>query len=254
MNTSIFRSILAVIAAAGILLGSQWASAGQGPAPLYSGPAVEGEQRTVVLDGEGENTTRIFRVFYTRDTLEKVAAYYTGKMPKKTSSSPTKVKFDGPRGTPLEYDAVTVWRPESGLAEYELFDPLKEEMAKEQSGVVNGHHTQDDLKTLQARYGYLADETFFPDFSAKEKLAACKEKMEGGVSSAEQDQMSFSAKMQELASQGRFAEMQEYLSQAQNLTSNTMQAMSVSQWDVWTGCLSELEAKMFRAEILIRIK
>lgn len=254
MNTSIFRSILAVIAAAGILLGSQWASAGQGPAPLYSGPAVEGEQRSVVLDGEGENTTRIFRVFYTRDTLEKVAAYYTGKMPKKTSSSPTKVEFNGPENTPLEYDAVTVWRPDSGLSEFDILDPLREEMGKEQGGVVNGHHTRDDLEAVKAKYGYLAEEAFFPDFSPKEKLEACKQKMGSGVDSAKQGQLSYQAKMQELASQGRFAEMQEYLSQAQNLTSNTMQAMSVSQWDVWTGCLSELEAKMFRAEILIRIK
>ncbi|NOY86754.1 MAG: hypothetical protein GXP52_05590 [Deltaproteobacteria bacterium] len=252
MNTSISKSVLAGIAVAIVLLGGQWASAG--PAPLYPGPAVEGEQRVVVLEGEGGNTTRIFRIFYTRDPLKKVAAYYEGKMPQKTASSATEATFDGSPGTPLEYGAVKVWRPAAVLSEFDLFDPLKEEMGKEQAGMGNGHHTQHDLKALQARYGYLADEAFFPGFSPRERLKGCRKKTGSGIGKAKQDQASLQARIQELASQGRFGEMQQLLSQAQGVTSNTNQAMSVSHWDEWTGCLDELDAGAFRTQINIRIK
>jgi len=78
--------------------------------------------------------------------------------------------------------------------------------------------------------------------------------MGGGVSSAQQDQVSLSTKLEELARQGRFAEMQQYMSQAKQLTYNTTQAMSVSHWDEWIVCLDKIDAGAFRAGISIRIK
>ena len=252
MNASMSKSVIAVIVSAGILLGGQWASAG--PAPLYPGQVVSGGENTATIDGEGGGETRTYKIYYTRDPLNKVAAWYEGKMPEKSLDSTNRIVFNGPRGISLEYDAVVIWRNDSGITESDILDPLEEEIASGAAGVVKTSHSRKDLEAVKAKYVYLADEAFFPHFSAEEKLAACKEKMGGGVSSAQQDQVSFSTKLEELARQGRFAEMQQYMSQAKQLTSNTTQAMSVSHWDEWIVCLDKIDAGAFRAGISIRIK
>ncbi|GBE14141.1 MAG TPA: hypothetical protein ENH32_01130 [Proteobacteria bacterium] len=254
MNNIPLGFIVIITAAACILLGSQWALAGQGTAPLYPGPVVSGGENTATIGGEGGEETRTYKIYYTRVPLNEVAAWYEGKMPEKSSDNTNRIVFNGPRRSSLEYDAVVVWRNESGITEYDILDPLEEEIALGAAGVVKTNYSRKDLEAVKAKYGYLADETFSPHFSAEERLAACQEKMESGVASAQQDQMSLQVKLGDLARQGRFEEMQQYLSQAQNVTSNTTQAMSVSHWDDWVGCLSELEPEVFRAEILIRIK
>jgi len=254
MNIFMSRSLIATIAAAGILLGGQWASAGQGTAPLYPGQVVSGGENTGTIGGEGGGETRTYKIYYTRDPLNKVAAWYEGKMPEKSSDSTNRIAFNGSRGSSLEYDAVVVWRNESGITESDILDPLEEEIASGSAGVVKTNYTRKDLEAVKAKYGYLADEAFFPHFSAEEKLAACQEKMESGVSSAQQGQVSLQTKLEELARQGRFAEMQQYLEQAQNMASNTTQAMSVSHWDEWIACLDKIDAGAFRAGISIRVQ
>lgn len=252
MNIFMPRSVIATIAAAVILLGGQWASAG--PAPLYPGQVVSGGENTATVDGEGGGETRTYKIYYTRDPLNKVVAWYEGKMPKKSYDGTNRIGFNGSRGSSLEYDAVVIWRNDSGITESDILDPLEEEIASGSAGVVKTSHSRKDLEAVKAKYGYLAEEAFFPRFSAEEKLSACKEKMGGGVSSAQQDQVSLSTKLEELARQGRFAEMQQYMSQAKQLTSNTTQAMSVSHWDEWIVCLDKIDAGAFRAGISIRIK
>ncbi len=248
------KTIFTIIAAAGILLGGQWASAGQGAAPLYPGPVVSGGENTATIDGEGGGETRTYKIYYTRDPLGKVVAWYEGKMPDQSSDGTNRIVFNGPRGSSLEYDAVVIWRNDSGITESDIVDPLEGEIASGAAGVVKTDHTWKDLEAVKAKYGYLADEAFFPHFSAEEKLAACKEKMGGDVGSAQQDQVSLQTTLEELARQGRYAEMQQYMSQAKQLTSNTTQAMSVSHWDEWIACLDEIDAGAFRSAISIRIK
>ncbi len=252
MRTFMSRSVITIIAAAGILMASQWASAA--PAPMYPGQVVSGGKNTAIVDGEGGGETRTYKIYYTRDPLSKVVAWYEGKMPKRFDDGTDRIAFNGPRGSSLEYDAVVIWRNDPGITESDILDPLEEEIASGSAGVVKTNRSRKDLEAVKAKYLYLADEAFFPHFSAEEKLAACKEKMGGGVSSAQQDQVSLSDKLEELASQGRFAEMQQYMSQAKQLTSNTTQAMSVSHWDEWIACLDEIDAGAFRAGISIRIK
>ena len=252
MNNIPLGFIVIITAAACTLLGGQWASAA--PAPLYPGQMVSGGENTATIDGEGGGETRTYKIYYTRDPLNKVVAWYEGKMQKKSDVGTNRISFNGPRGSSLEYDAVIIWRNDSGITESDILDPLEEEIASGAAGVVKTSHTRKDLEAVKAKYVYLADEAFFPSFSAEEKLAACKEKMGGGVSGAQQDQVSLQTKLEELARQGRFAEMQQYMSQAQKLTSNTTQAMSVSHWDEWIACLDEIDAGAFRSAISIRIK
>jgi len=254
MRTFASRTAFAIIAAAGILLGGQFASAGQGAAPLYPGPVVSGGENTATIDGEGGGETRTYKIYYTRDPLGKVVTWYEGKMPDKSSDGTNRIVFNGPRGSALEYGAVVIWRNDSGLTESDILYPLEGEISSGTAGVVKTDHTRKDLEAVKAKYGYLADEAFFPSFSAEEKLAACQEKMESGLGSAQQDQVSLQTTLEELARQGRFAEMQQYMSQAKQLTSNTTQAMSVSHWDEWIACLDKIDAGAFRAGISIRIK
>ncbi|MFV1956905.1 MAG: hypothetical protein ACC669_03935 [bacterium] len=225
-----------------------------GTAPVYPGQVVSGGENTGTIYGERGEETLTYKIYYTRDPLGKVVAWYEGKMPKKSSDSANRIAFNGPRGSSLEYDAVVVWRNESRITEYDIVDPLEKEIALGGAGVVKTNYTRKDLEAVKAKYGYLADEALFPHFSAEEKLAACKEKMGSGVRNAEQDHLSLQTKLEELVRQGRFAEMEQYMSQAQELTSNTIQAMTVSHWDEWIACLDELEAGAFRAAISIRIK
>ncbi len=252
MKTLTSMFVFTLISVAGILLGSQWASAA--PAPLYPGQMVSGGENTATIDGEGGGETRTYKIYYTRDPLNKVAAWYEGKMPKKSYVGTNRIGFNGTKGSFLEYDAVIIWRNDSGITESDILDPLEEEIASGTAGVVKTSHSRKDLEAVKGKYVYLADEAFFPHFSADEKLAACKEKMGGGVSGAQQDQVSLQKKLEELARQGRFAEMQQYMSQAKQLTSNTTQAMSVSHWDEWIACLDEIDAGAFRSAISIRIR
>jgi len=253
MKTFVPGSVFSIIAVAGILLGSQWAHA-DGSAPMYPGQVVSGGEKTEIIDGEGKAETRTYKIYYTREAFGKAVAWYEGKMPKKSYESTNRISFNGRRGSSLEFDAVVVWRNGSGITESDILDPLEGEIASGSAGVVKTNHSRKDLEAVKAKYVYLADEAFFPHFSADEKLAACKEKMEGGVSGAQQDQVSLQTKLEELARQGRFAEMQQYMSQATQLTSNTTQAMSVSHWDEWIACLDEIDAGAFRSAISIRIK
>lgn len=225
-----------------------------GPAPLYTGPTVQGEQTSELIAGEGDDYTLVWDVYYTKDTKDKVVAFYEANMAKKSSYDFETTMFTGPDGSPLKYQAVMVRIPDNGIDEGDLFDPLRKEVSKDQGGVGHGGRTQADLKAAMARYGYLAEEAFFPDFSAADKLAACKEKVESGETGAAEDSLALQNKLQELAMQGRFAEMQQYMGQAQDMTSNMQQAVGASQWDGWIGCLDELVEGAYRVQIEIRVK
>lgn len=252
MGTFTSKSAFGVFTFISFLIGGQWVSAD--PAPVYPGKVIPGGEQTEQTDGEGGSQTRTYKIYYTRDSISKVVAYYEGKFPDKLTENSDRVVFAGPRGSTLEDDAVIVWRNASGLTESDLLDPLEEEVASASAGLKKSGHRRKDLESVKKKYGYLANEAFFPNFSAEDKLAACQDSMESDVNSAEQDQLSLQEKLEGLAKEGRFAEMQQYMSQAEQLTSNTVQAMSASHWDEWVACLDELDSGAFRAGISIRIK
>lgn len=247
----LFIIISILIAAVILLIPGECASQAMGP--LYPGSFDTKKEKKIVIEGVAE--PRVYKIYYSKDAYKKVLQYYARKMGKKVRESHSREEdFDGPKGSPLEYSAVKITNPASGLTEADLLDPLKKEVGAGIGGVTKTSHTWEDIEKVKQKYGYLASEAFFPNFSPQEKLAACGKKTGSGVKTAAEDHKALQDKAQELAKQGRYKEMQQLLAGLQGAASNTTTAISESHWDEWISCLKELDSKAYRAEIMLRVK
>ncbi len=231
------------------------ACAGAGMAPMYPGPVESGPEVEYYWVQEGDVPPRVYQTYKTRDAFEKVVEYYTKEMDGSAPDvSELEARFDGEKGSPLQYDAVIIRRSDSGLSEGVLFDPLKKEISQGAAGMKTESHTWKDLDDVKTKYGYLAGYAFFPGFSAEKKLAECRKTAGADTDAAKQDNDALMKKIQELGQQGRFAEMQRLMDDVVGLADNVTQAEAVSHWDEWVACLDELDRRAFRAVIWIRKK
>jgi len=221
-------------------------------APIYPGPLERGPEKEEWT--EGVPVPRLYQVYYTRDAFDRVVSFYRRHL-KPTSTGVEEVDFDDVAAGRAGYEAVIVRRYYSGLTEQTLFDPLQEEMTAVAAGMRQGTHGQKDLDAVRAKYGYLAKFAFFPGFSAKEKLQACRRQVDSGTDTARAGIEDYGRRMEELARQGRFAEMQQLVAgRGMQESAGMQQAMKVSHWDDWVACLDDLDRHAFRTEIWVRKK